>query len=124
MIELPAHISRGDQEAIEALLARLINIHGRDIVAITLFGSKARGDDTPQSDIDILVIVTQEDWVIKHDIRTLGARLSLDHAVLFNLYVLSQTRWAWMQAINHPLYRQISTDGLTLTASPEFSLPS
>ena len=124
MIKLPAHISRGEQKALDALLDRLIATHGRDIVTIILFGSKVRGDDTPQSDIDILVIVTHEDWGVKHNIRTLGARLSLDYAVLFNLYVLSQTRWTWMQAINHPLYRQISTDGLALTASPEFSLPS
>jgi hypothetical protein len=61
------------------------------------------------------VVVTREDWVLKHEIRTLGARFSLDYDVLFNLYIVGQERWGWMQAIKHPLYRQIVAEGIDLT---------
>lgn len=89
---LPTHLSIAEQQAIEALLARLMETHGRDIQKITLFGSKARGNDTAESDIDILVVITKNVWQTKHDMRTLGARVSLEQEVLFNLYVLPQKR--------------------------------
>jgi predicted nucleotidyltransferase len=88
--------------------------YGSDILSVTLFGSKARGDDTPHSDIDVLIVVADEDWTVKYQIRTLGARVSLDHDVLFNLYVVERERWVWMQEINHPLYRRITNEGVDL----------
>lgn len=112
---LPTHITASDQQAIEALVSQLVLLHGSDILSITLFGSKARGEDTPQSDIDVLVVVAKADWVIKHEMRTLGARVSLNQDVLFNLYVVEQERWGWMQAIKHPLYRRVAAEGVDLT---------
>ncbi|MHC4542659.1 MAG: nucleotidyltransferase domain-containing protein [Planctomycetota bacterium] len=35
---------------------------GGRLVELKLFGSKARGDDQPDSDIDVLVIVATDDW--------------------------------------------------------------
>lgn len=35
--------------------------------------------------------------------------------VLFNLYVIGCERWAWMRQVQHPLYRNIMTNGLDLT---------
>ena len=97
--------------------------HGRVLISLTLFGSKARGDDTSDSDIDVLVLVNADDWHIRYEIRILGSRLSLNHEVLFNLYVLTEERWAWMQGINHPLYRQILQDGIPLPlVVPELQL--
>ncbi|MCA9927579.1 MAG: nucleotidyltransferase domain-containing protein [Anaerolineales bacterium] len=103
-----------DQYAIEALVQRLLLEYGSDILTVTLFGSKARGDDTADSDIDVLVVVTDKNGMIKYKIRTLGARVSLDCDVLFNLYVVEQERWLWMGEINHPLYRRIVKDGVDL----------
>lgn len=112
---LSASLDVSDQQAIEALVTHLMLAYGSDVVSIMLFGSKARGDDTPQSDIDMLVVIAKEDWVIKHEIRILGARFSLNYDVLFNLYVIEQERWAWMEAIKHPLYCQIVAQGINLT---------
>jgi len=113
--QMPTHIVEHDQQAIDALVKRLLMLYADDFLSIVLFGSKARGDDTLQSDIDVLVIVKDEAWAVKHAIRTLGARISLDHNVLFNLYVIAQARWTWMQEIGHPLYRHIVDDGIDLT---------
>jgi uncharacterized protein len=113
-LHLPKYITIADAEAIRDLVQQLGQNHGRVLVSLTLFGSKARGDDTADSDIDILVIVNSDDWTIRYAIRMLGAQLSFDHEVLFNLYVLPQERWDWMQSINHPLCREILRDGVPL----------
>lgn len=112
---IPAHITTQDRRAIGVLVQRLLLEHSNDILYVKLFGSKARGDDKLHSDIDILVVVTDDDWRLKHKLRTLGARVSLNTDVLFNLYVIDQERWTWMGEVDHPLYRQISDEGVDLT---------
>lgn len=111
---IPAHIATHDRRAIEALTQRLLREFGSDVLSVTVFGSKARGDDTPHSDIDVLLVVANENWRVKHQIRTLGARVSLDHDVLFNLYIVEREQWVWMQEINHPLYRRVASEGVEL----------
>lgn len=107
-----------EQQAIGALTEHLFAEYSDNVVYLMLFGSTARGDDTGDSDIDVLVVTTNEDWPLKHDILTLGSRLSLDYEVLFNLYVTSHERWVWMQKVRHPLYRNIMADGVNLTLEP------
>ncbi len=111
-----AHLpAPSDRAAIEALVRRLWNEPTLQVDRVILFGSKARHDDTPESDIDLLVIVTDERWPIKDRILTIGARLSLEHDVLFNLVVISHARWAWMEELHHPLCRTIMAEGIDLT---------
>ena len=107
-------LKKEDRLAIDALMHRLFDEVGQQIVLIELFGSKARGDDRPESDIDVAVVVSQRDWPLEHRIHTISARVSLEHDVVFNLYVVDQTRWLWMGKIRHPLYRSILAEGVEL----------
>ena len=113
--QTPVNMAEKDRQAIEALIRRLLELFVDNFLSIVLFGSKARGDDMPQSDIDMLIIIKEEEWTVKHAIRTLGARISLENDVLFNLYVIEQSKWKWMQEIDHPLYRRIIDEGIDLT---------
>ncbi|MBS1249029.1 MAG: hypothetical protein MAG431_00602 [Chloroflexi bacterium] len=108
------NLSKHDRQAVQALLAALERQVGDQILRVVLFGSKARGDDLPDSDIDVLVLTTDASWSLENRILTLGARCSLEHDVLFNLYVLSEKRWDWMEEIRHPLMRTMTRDGLEL----------
>jgi predicted nucleotidyltransferase len=108
------HLAHHDQRAIQSLMAILENLLEGDIAGAILFGSKARGDDTPDSDIDVLILTNDESWSLKHKILVLGARVSLEQDVLFNIYPLSLARWKWMEEIQHPLYRTVRQEGLDL----------
>jgi len=114
-------LNKHDLEAIRALLEELDNQINSEIADIILFGSKARGDDTPDSDIDVMVVTNKGEWPLKHKILTLGAQKSLEYDVLFNMYTLSEKRWNWMKEIRHPLYRSIQEDGIELI--PGLSTP-
>ena len=109
-----SHLVTREQQAIKSLVSSLLTEHGDRIKFMLLFGSKARGDDTADSDIDVLVITDSDEWPLKHRSLNRGARLSLDHEVLFNLYVIDEERWAWMRQIRHPLYRNIERNGVDL----------
>lgn len=112
--ELLHTLSEHDRRAIEVLVEDFSARFENQIVGINLFGSKTRGDDTVDSDIDLLVITAHEEWTLKHEILIRGARLSLDYGVLFNLYVIGLERWNWMKQSRYPLFRSVSKEGIDL----------
>ncbi len=100
--------------ALDALVWRLLAAFGSEILDLILFGSMARGDATPDSDIDVLVLVRQESWPLEDGILRLGARVSLEYDVLFNLFVIDQERWQFMREKGFPLARNIEREGIRL----------
>jgi len=82
-----------------------------------LFGSKARGDSHPWSDIDILIIVSEEDWPLRQEINTLAARVSLQYDVLLGPRVIGQERWERMKRHRFSLYRNVAAEGIPLTSA-------
>lgn len=48
--------------AVNELVRRLAASLGNDVIAVTLFGSTARGDAQSESDIDVLVLGKRSDW--------------------------------------------------------------
>lgn len=116
MIQAIERLARNDLQAVETLVQCLWSDPALRVQRVILFGSKARHDDTPESDIDLLVIVTDDRWSLKDRILTIGSRLSLEYDVLFNLVVVSWARWTWMEQIRHPLCRAIVAEGIDLTS--------
>ena len=104
------YLSKRDRAAIVNLVEDLNKHFGEEFVQIKLFGSKIRGEETPESDIDVLIIVREETWELKHALLKRGARLSMENDVLFNLHIIGLERWEWMKKIRFPLYRSIVED--------------
>jgi predicted nucleotidyltransferase len=80
---------------------------------VILIGSKARGEAHPDSDIDILILVDDDDWRFSHAISRLAARISLNYDVLLGLCVVRQARWQ-----RFLLYSIVSSEGIPLTPEP------
>lgn len=102
-------------EAIQSFLQRLRHAYGDLIRKTVLFGSKARGDSEPESDIDILIIVAEESWALRDDISRIAAQESLAYDVLIGPRVIGLNRWRRMASDRFALYENISKEGLTLT---------
>ena len=107
-------LDQNDRQAIQILTERLAQTLSDQILATTLFGSKARGDADPESDIDILVIIQSEDWQIVRKIRQIGARVSLEQNVLFNMHVVDRAQWAEMERAKSTYWRNVQRDGIKL----------
>ena len=56
-----AHLEEKERQAIRLFISQLGDLLSERLLCLVLFGSKARGDSGPWSDIDILVI-GQERW--------------------------------------------------------------
>jgi predicted nucleotidyltransferase len=107
-------LERKERQAVEGFVQALHRQFPARIRNVILFGSKARGDSHPDSDIDILILVDDEDWRFSHAISRLAARISLDYDVLLGPRVISQSRWR-----RSLLYPTVSAEGIPLT--PETS---
>jgi predicted nucleotidyltransferase len=107
-------LDRNESHAIQILIERLTQAFPDQILATTLFGSKARGDASAESDIDILVIIQSEDWQLVRQIRQIGARVSLEQDVLFNMHVVDHAHWAEMEHAQSTYWRNVQRDGVAL----------
>jgi predicted nucleotidyltransferase len=118
--EVP-HLTAQERRAIDALISRLCERFPGEILQVILFGSKARGDSGPWSDIDLLTVVKEESWPLREEINTLAARVSLEHGVLLGPRVIGQERWERMQRDRFGLYQNAITEGISLTPVPILS---
>jgi predicted nucleotidyltransferase len=118
------HLTTQEHHAIESFISRLRERFPERILQTILFGSKARGDSQPWSDIDILIIVSEEDWPLRQEISTLAARVSLEHDVLIGPRVIGQERWERMKQRRFGLYQNIVAEGIPLTSAPIHSQPT
>jgi len=112
------HLQPNERRAVSEFLDFLQRHHPGRVLQTALFGSKARGDGTPWSDIDILVIVDQEDWRLSHAISDLAADVSLEYDVLIAPRVIGQKRWQRMTDLHSGLYRNIVAEGIPLSPAP------
>lgn len=104
-----------EQQAVSRFLD-LLHQQLRDRVQqVVLFGSKARGDSSAWSDIDVLIVVDQEDWRLSHAIGDLAADVSLECDVLLGPRVIGQERWERMKQRGFGLYQNVAAEGIPFT---------
>jgi len=101
-----------DQKAIQGFVSYLQQSIPDLVEGVALFGSKARGDSQKDSDIDVLVILSQEDRKLRREILRQAARFSLEYDVLLSPRVIGAERWAEMRGFS--LYQNVQQEAAGL----------
>jgi uncharacterized protein len=103
--------------ALQSILSRLkqdlCGIYGHRLIHLTLFGSQARGDAKPGSDIDVLVVLKQPvnpGEEIKRTGRVV-AELSLHNDVVISCLFMDEVHYT---SRNSALLRNIRKEGVLL----------
>lgn len=76
-----------------------------------IFGSKARGDATEQSDLDIIVVIQDGDWRRKRAIREPGYLLSIGTEVVPSIIVYTVDEWEYRRRVKAPFYQTVAKEG-------------
>jgi predicted nucleotidyltransferase len=104
-------LSPDDEAAIKA--ARLVLLAQFPVERLILFGSKARGTDDVESDIDLLVLTSRElTWQEREAIVGALYDIQLRYDVLLSPLVVPTTEWETGLYSVLPLHREIEREGI------------
>jgi uncharacterized protein (UPF0332 family)/predicted nucleotidyltransferase len=103
-----------ERAAVQAFADRLRDQFGERIARTVLFGSKARGESGPDSDIDILIVADADDWQFEERIHSIASAVDLEYDVLLNAHVLSCERWEDYTRRQAALWLNVQRDGIEL----------
>jgi len=105
------HLSAADRGAIEDAAAL---VRQRFPVAeIVLYGSKARGTDDPESDIDLLLLTSRSlSWRERRAVTEELFDVELKHDVVLSTIIVSREEWFHGPYTVLPIRREIERDGV------------
>ena len=107
-------LKKREQRALRRFKELLLNQFKDEVVGIRLFGSKARGDARADSDIDVLVITTRDDWHIKEAIGKIATTILLDEEVYLSVKVLGKPTYERLRILKSSFLRNVIREGIRL----------
>lgn len=111
--------NRNMEKILQKYVGDLIQIYGRSLKAVILYGSYARGDFREDSDIDIMILVDLSDEEIHkkgHELSDLTFDYNFDYVLTIMPIVKNKAHFEkWLHA--YPFYNNISREGVELYAS-------
>ena len=87
------------------------NIRSDDIIKIILFGSVARGEDTEESDIDILIITANSDE-LSDKINNVAVDIILEKDEFISPHVMSEEHFN--KTIDYPFLTNVLKEGIII----------
>lgn len=97
----------------------LLNIYGEKLKSVILYGSVARGTDSPDSDIDIMLLVDENPEGLKKyedKLSDVSTDFALEYFKVFSIVDISYSEFnEWKQVL--PFYRNAAKEGVVLYAA-------
>ena len=92
-------LNEKDSLALKEFQQRLIKLLGGDLHKLALFGSKAEGRATSESDIDVLVLINDKAGFLRPSIFDEAFEVNLKYGVYISPRIIS------LNIYNHPVWR-------------------
>ncbi len=107
-------LSKKEKSALRQFKNALEQILGGQLIILKLFGSKARGNDRPDSDIDLLVIVASDDWRIRDKVYDVATDILLQKDVCISPKVISKNRFDQLCKEGTSFIHNVCRDAITV----------
>lgn len=115
-------LSAQEMAALTTFVTALQERFGDQMVDVRLFGSRARGEARPGSDIDVLVILDTSAPPAFDEARGLGFDILLAHGVFLSIRVMSRQHWQTLAEMGSLFYRNLERDGISLLPASELRI--
>ena len=84
------------------------------VLDFRLFGSKARGEGRPDSDLDVMIELPVNDPAIVADIDDIIYRINLDHDVFISAVIFGKDEIEEGPVSEVPIYKTIQREGVPI----------
>jgi predicted nucleotidyltransferase len=113
MINAP--LKDNEREMLEKLMAGIRERFGDLLIEARLFGSKARGDSDPESDIDVWLLFERDlAMAERRELTRLAVDLELAHDVVVQTIVDARWRWDMLAYRRSGFALAVEAEGVTL----------
>lgn len=107
-------LSPKERKAVREFIRTVQLAYGDKVKRAALFGSKVRGDATKYSDVDILLIITDDKWRFRQPMSVILSDIALKYDVMLDIRVISESRWQHMANVQAGLYQNISRNAVPI----------
>jgi predicted nucleotidyltransferase len=108
------YLNSREQEAVLRFVHTLKQTLGKELLSVTLFGSKARGDYSAESDIDILLVLRERTPVLTKNISNLWLEIDLEYDAKISFVIYSEHEFQTNLKLGSPFTANVQQEGITL----------
>lgn len=105
-------LTRDEQAWLRAYRKALKEQHPGAVSRLLIYGSKARGDAGPESDLDVLLIVDNTRADLKRPLRRLGYLLAATSDAVPSILAYTEDEWANRAHSGAPFQRAVERDAV------------
>jgi predicted nucleotidyltransferase len=105
-------LKRNEEIALKALKERLISRYS--ILDFRIFGSNIRGEDTPQSDIDVMIKIAELNPGIESEIYDIVFDVNLENDCFISVIIFSKEEIEKGPMSESPIYKTIMKEGVAI----------
>jgi predicted nucleotidyltransferase len=109
-----SHLTDAERRAATEFVDKVRQQFDDQVISVVLFGSRARGEADPDSDMDLLVVMYAVDLGTRRAIRYLAVEVGLEHDIYLSTRVWDLAHWRKLEGLQTFFYRNICKDGVNL----------
>lgn len=113
-LSLDSGLTNEEIEAIGRVKSAITALLGERLIRFVLYGSRARGDFDPESDIDIAIIVEGLTREIKNRILDIVAEIEVEHLTPLSTLVISKEDFEFLKKRERRIALDIEQEGIPL----------
>jgi predicted nucleotidyltransferase len=111
---IPENLSIDEKKAVSEIKSEVLTLAGKQLKGFYLFGSKARGDFDPESDVDLAIIVDGLDKEMKKKIIDIVVKAEVKYMVVISSLVLSLLDFTNLKNLERRIVLDIEIEGIPL----------
>ena len=107
-------LAEKESQALQTFVAQVQHHFPNQIRAILLFGSRARGDATVNSDMDLLIVMPTVDLETRQAIRHIATEIWLTDGFYLSTRIWSEAHWQEHAELQTMFYHNLQQDAVSV----------